>query len=162
MKRLGLISSLIALGWLLCLACRTPLLSAGRVSLTSDRIPPTFEFRGRLNLEYVQFIGPYSIEQHKFLTPIRNDTEDTVVWRIHPPNDIPVNDSPPIQYGQLPIAWQQDIPKTGIAPPLVNRAVYHVGAELNEGRRIVMCFLIRDGKAQVYHGKVDRLDCDKE
>ena len=155
----------VALCWLLCLACR-PLfpLSAGRVSLISDKMPPTFEFKGRLNLEYVQFVGPYSVERHRFLTADGDGSDNTVAWRIDPPNFhyIPVNDCPPITYGQLPPAWEQEIPKTGTPLQLVEGAVYYVGAELNEGRRIIMCVLIRDGKPQVYHGKLDRLDCDKE
>src|SRR5882724_1616790 len=100
--------SLLALCCLLCLACR-PLfpLSAGRVNLIADRMPPAFEFKGRLNLEHIQFVGPYSVDQHKFLTHDASNSDDTVVWRIVPPNfrDIPVNDCPRITYGQLPTAW---------------------------------------------------------
>lgn len=133
--------------------------------MISDRMPPAFEFKGRLNLEYIHFVGPYSVEQRKFLTPVGDDPDaDGVAWRIYPPNfrDIPVNDCPRITYGQLPTAWEQKIPKTGAPPALVEGAVYYVAANLNEGRRIKMCFLIRDGKAEVYHGKLDHLDCDKE
>jgi hypothetical protein len=159
MPLLGIVSSIC------CLACPPPPpISAGTVRLVSREVPPKFEFKGELILQYVQFVGPYSITEQRFLVPDSDDPDRAVAWRIYPPNFrfIRTYDCPIITFGQLPLGWNQVTPKIGSATPLMDGAVYRVSAELNQGRRIVMCILIQDGKAHEYHGIMNGVDCDKE
>lgn len=143
-------------------ACPPP---AGHVTLIGDGTPPTFEFKADLNLEYIHVIGPYSLEHHGFLMPNGKYTDDgNEIWSISPPQHrfIPITSGLRVTYGQLPSGWAQAIPKGGAPVPLVEGSPYYLSAELNEGRRLNMCVLIKDGKAQPYHGSIGIMDCDKE
>ena len=164
MRTLRFVTIAVACAYGVCVACRPPFpLHAGTVRLVSGEIPPTFEFKSKLDLTYISFVEAHSVG---LPGTDSKDAKDlgTEVWRISPPGRrfIPADDTPAITYGQLAPKWEQEIPKNGLAPALKDEAVYYVDAELNEGRRINMCILIRNNKAEVYHGKLDHLDCDKE
>jgi hypothetical protein len=166
MKKRTLIVTAIMFGGFCSLACPPPPpFSAGQVTLINDGKPPTFEFKAHLNVEYIHIVGPYSVEHRRFLLPNGGYSIDgNEIWSISPPHHrfIPINSALRITYGQLPPSWEQDVPKAGAPPPLVEGSAYYISANLNEGRRIKMCVLIQGSKTQPYHGSLGSLDCDRE
>ena|GEM_PF-6600164 len=163
MKKRILMLTALMFGGFSSLACPPPPpFSAGQVMLIGAGQPPTFEFKGRLNLEYIHIVGPYSVEHRRFLLPNgRYSLDGNEIWSISPPHHrfIPINSALRITYGQLPAGWEQDLPKARAPAPLVEGSAYYISAELDEGRRLNMCVLIKDGKAQPYHGSLGSLDC---
>lgn len=130
---------------------------AGSVRLISDQVPPTFEFRGRSELQHIHVVGPYFAD-NEGSTP----GHAAEVWKISPPGFrfIPTNEIPHITYGRLPENWEQEVPRSGSPPTLVNGGIYYVDAELIKGRRINLCVAIREGKAEVFQGKLGQLECE--
>jgi hypothetical protein len=137
---------------IICAGCP---LSPGKVLLVSGEIPPTFEFRGRQDLQWIWFRGPFAQDSVTTSSPqMGENSEKIIVWRIAPSHSrfIPLNDVPPITYGQLPTGWEQKFPEQGAPPPLVEGAVYHVSAILVQGN-IGIYVLIKDGKVVEYQRK---------
>lgn len=153
----------LSLFFLLCAACE--LLHPARVRLVSEQMPPTFEFKGGHQVMSVFFEGPLLPDKDGTVAPhdVVNPMHPNLVWAIYGPDRVTtLNEVPPIAYGQLPPGWEQDTPKTGAPPPLIDGMVYVVGANLDEGRWVRMCVVILDGKPQEYHGKYYGQDCDKK
>ena len=163
MKKYHAMLLLLSFLFLMCGACW--FLSPGEVKLASEQMPPSFKLRGYNKVLFVYFEGPFlpdrdgTASQHHTYDPMWPN----VIWRIYrTAGATSLNEAPLIAYGQLPSGWAQEIPKKDAPPPLIDGHLYHLGANLEEGRRVNMCFLIRDGKPQVYHGKYNGIGCDEE
>lgn len=98
--------------------CCGPLPPKSKVRLVSEKLPPTFEFSGNYDLEWIWFRGPYSASPDA--KPLVQQTDPSQpIWKISPPGSrwLALNRVPPIAYGQLPPGWVQEIPQDGLQNP---------------------------------------------
>jgi hypothetical protein len=142
----------------------------GKIELVSETEPLTVKVHGHSEpVDWIWFQGPYRNlnEQGPAPPPSERDL-DVIVWKIRPagngeyyefaqPGTIPA-----ITYGVVPEGWEQELPKTGMAPPLLNGFVYTVGVVTARGPRPnSLCVYVNNGRLQLYGNKKDP-PCDQD
>jgi hypothetical protein len=150
-----IVASMALMAVLFFSGCSSP----GEVRLISPDLPASFEFKGRQDLDWIWFEGPFQAEPTSpNPPPAAGDPMDIIVWKIRPPGRhfVPLNDVPTITYGQLPLHWEQEIPDRSPPRPLTEGFVYYVAGVTNLGRSLKMCILVRGGKAEPYEDSTGR------
>lgn len=124
----------------------------------STSTPLVIEVSGTADMDWIWVQGPrQNVNVRGPEPPKLDDPKKIIIWKIHGPLKdnawmfVPVSEIPPITYGQLPEGWDQEIPKTGTPPPLLDGYVYYIGLIAGGvGSGANMCVYIKDGKIEPY------------
>jgi hypothetical protein len=121
----------------------------GSIELSSSSLPPSFDIRGRQDLDWIWFQGPYKNRiENGPEPPSHSDPKKVILWQINPPKFIPLDQVPLLTYGKPPPGWEQQIPLGGSQPePLREGYVYYVQAVTPRGPDLIMCIASKMGRS---------------
>ncbi|HEY0765424.1 MAG TPA: hypothetical protein VGD61_23805 [Pyrinomonadaceae bacterium] len=135
------------------------------IKLVSNSAPPTFDITGGGELDWIWFQGPYQ-NPHEPGPEIKkgSDPKEIILWKISPPGHrfIPMKEVTKIIYGQLPEGWEQDIPRDGSPPALLDGYVYYVGVVPARGGGTEMCVFLKDGQVQPFQQNEEDVVCGRK
>ena len=107
--------------------------------------PPNFRVSGRGTLDVIEVSGPdRSRKAAEGAAPYSKD-----YWVIMPKAEYDLSrleELGPVIYGQKPEGFEQWVPRSGEAPPLVEGETYHVHLRTKNGPAVSRFFVLRDGK----------------
>lgn len=139
--------------------------SSGSIKLTSTSIPPAFEISGGEAVQWIWFQGPYQNRRDSGREPKKDpNPQKIILWKLRPPDrqDIPAGQIPKIIYGHVPEGWEQEIPRNGLPPDLVDGYVYYVGVVPARGTGAELCILIKNAEVQPYEDEDDKAVCGRK
>ena len=135
------------------------------IKLVSNSAPPTFDITGRAELDWIWVQGPFQ-NPHEPAPEIKtgSDPKEIILWQIRPPGHrfIPMNEVPKIVYGLLPEGWEQEIPRDGSHPALLNGYVYYIGVIPARGGGAEMCIFLKDGQVQPFEENEEGTFCGRK
>ena len=107
--------------------------------------PPKFKISGQGMLDIIEVSGPdHSRKAAEGAAPYSKD-----YWVIMPKGEYNLSSLEvlgPVIYGQKPESFEQWVPRSGEAPPLVEGETYHVHLRTKNGPAVSRFFMLRDGK----------------
>lgn len=107
---------------------------------------PTFKVTGDEPVSWIWVHGPYPKDPVAEKPPL--------IWKINPVRSNPLpSDLPPIVYGKVPTGWEQEVPKEAV-PLLIDGALYGITVVTTRNRSAGLVFLVQNGKAEEYKGKL--------
>lgn len=129
-------------------------------------MPPSFDIRGRQELQWIWFQGPYKNRiDGGPEPPTYSDPKRVILWEIHPPDFkfIPMDQLPSLTYGELPSGWEQKFPVNGSAPEALKEGyVYSVQVVSTIGPDLKMCIAIKNGQVSQYQEPGENVICAKK
>ncbi|HSD47988.1 MAG TPA: hypothetical protein VLB87_15275 [Pyrinomonadaceae bacterium] len=135
-----------------CLLVSCRFWSANRITLESNSAPLTFKLSGADEVQWIWVQGPFQNGRDQGpKPPPLDDPKKIIIWKIVPAEHfVPMDEVPPVTYGQIPGGWQQETPKAESPPPLLDGYVYHLRAIPVRGEGPLLCVSVKGGQIQPY------------
>ena len=147
-----LMKSILLTVILSCLLVSCRFWSSNRITLESNSAPLTFKLNGADEVQWIWVQGPFQNGRDQGpKPPPLDDPKKIIIWKIAPAeNFVPMDEVPPITYGQIPNGWQQESPTAESPAPLLDGFVYHLRAIAVRGDSPLLCVSVKGGQIHPY------------